>query len=58
MQSASAMPRLSDKRDQVEKAKPRIPLGNITAFQDYTPAMMSALDNHWMPLNKGTTTPS
>ena len=58
MQSASATPRLSDKRGQVEKAKPRIPSENITAFQDYMPAMMSALDNPWKPLNKGTTTPS
>ena len=48
----------SGKRGQVEKAKPRIPLGNITAFQDYMPAMMSTLDNPWKPLNKGTTTPS
>ena len=58
MQSASATLRLSDKRGQVEKAKPKIPSGNITAFQDYMPAMMSALDNPWKPLNKGTTTPS
>ena len=58
MRSASATPRLSDKRGQVEKAKPRIPSGNITAFQDYMPAMMSILDNPWKPLNKGTTTPS
>ena len=58
MRSASATPRLTDKRGQIEKAKPRIPLGNITAFQDYMPAMMSALDNPWKPLNKGTTTPS
>ena len=42
MQSASATPRLSDKRGQVEKTKPRIPSGNITAFQDYMSAMMSA----------------
>ena len=42
----------------MEKTKPRIPSGNITAFQDYTPAMMSALDNPWKLLNKGTTTPS
>ena len=42
----------------MEKAKPRIPSGNITAFQDYMPAMMSDLDNPWKPLNKGTTTPS
>ena len=58
MQSASATPRLSDKRGQVEKAKQRIPSGDITAFQDYMSAMMSALDNPWKPLNKGTTTPS
>ena len=58
MRSASATPRFLDKRGQVEKAKPNIPSGNITAFQDYMPAMMSALDNPWKPLNKGTTTPS
>ena len=58
MWSASAAPRLSDKKGQIEKAKPRIPLGNITAFQDYMPAMMSTLDNPWKPLSKGTTTPS
>ena len=58
MQSASATPRLPDKRGQIENAKPRIPSGNITAFQDYMPAMMSALDNPWKPLSKGTTTPS
>ena len=58
MRSASATSRLSNKRGQAEKAKPRIPSGNITAFQDYMPAMMSALDNPWKPLNKGTTTPS
>ena len=58
MRSASATPRLSDKRGQLEKATPRIPLGNITAFQDYMPMMMSALDNPWKPLSKGTTTPS
>ena len=58
MQSASATPRLSDKRNQIEKAKPRILLGNITAFQDYMPMMISALDNPWKPLGKQTTTPS
>ena len=46
MWSASATPRLSDKKNQIEKAKPRIPLGNITAFQDYMPTMMSTPDNH------------
>ena len=58
MWSASTTPRMSDKRGQIEKTKPKIPSGNITAFQDYMPAMMSALDNPWKPLNKGTTTPS
>ena len=58
MRSASATPRLSNKRDQVEKAKPRIPSGNITAFHNYMPAMMSALDNPWKPLTKGITMPS
>ena len=43
---------------EAEKAKPRIPSGNITAFQDYMSAIMSTLDNPWKPLNKGTTTPS
>ena len=58
MRSASATPRLSDKKKQLEKAKPRIPSGDITAFQDYVPTIMSALDNPWKPLVKGTTTPS
>ena len=58
MQSASATPRLSDKKGQIEKAKPKIPSGNITAFQDYMSTMMSTLDNPWKSLRKGTTTPS
>ena len=58
MQSASATPRLSDKKGQIEKAKPKIPSGNITAFQDYMPTMMSALDKPCKPLSKGTTAPS
>ena len=58
MRSVSATPRLSDKMNQIGKAKLRIPSGNITAFQDYMPMMMSALDNPWKPLSKGTTTPS
>ena len=58
MRSASATPRLSDKKNQIEKAKPRISSGNITAFQDYMPMMMSTMDNPWKPLRKGTTTPS
>ena len=58
MQPASGTPRLSDKKGQIEKAKPKFPSGNITVFQDYMPTMMSTLDNPWMPLSKGTTTPS
>ena len=58
VRSASATPRLSDKRSQIGKDKPRIPSGNVSAFQDYTSTMMSALNNPWKPLGKGTTTPS
>ena len=58
MWSASAMPRLSDKKGQIGKDKPKIPPGNISAFQDYMPTMMSALNNPWKPLSKGTTAPS
>ena len=56
--SASATPRLSDKGGQLVKDKLRIPSGNVSAFQDYTSTMMSALDNPWKPLSKGTTMPS
>ena len=55
VQSASATPRLSDKRSQLGKDKPRIPSGNVSAFKDYMPTMMCALDNPWKPLSKGTT---
>ena len=58
MQSASTTSRLSDKRGQIGKDRPKIPSGNISAFQDYIPTMMSALDNPWKPLSKGTMTPS
>ena len=54
----SATPKLSDKRGQLGKDKPRIPSGNVSAFQDYTSTMMSSLNNPWKPLSKGTTTPS
>ena len=53
--SVSATPRLTDKRSQLRKDKPRIPSGNVSAFQDYTSTMISALDNPWKPLSKGTT---
>ena len=58
IRSASATPRLSDKKGQLGKAKPRIPSGNISAFQDYTSTMMSALNNPLKPPSKGTTTPT
>ena len=54
--SASTTPRLSDKRGQLGKDKPKTPSGNVSAFPDYTFTMMSALDNPWKPLSKGTTT--
>ena len=50
MQSASATPRLSDKKSQVEKAKPRIPSGNITAFQDYVMIDNISCLTHEFPL--------
>ena len=43
---------------QLGKDKPRIPSGNVSAFQDYTSTMMSALNNPWKPPSKGTTTPT
>ena len=49
---------MSDKKGQLGKDKPRILLGNISAFQDYTSTMMSALNNPWKPHSKGTTTPT
>ena len=54
--SASATPRLSDKKGQLGKDKPRIPSGNVSAFQDYMSTMMSALNNPWKPPSKGATT--
>ena len=56
--SASATPRFSDKRGQLGKEKARIKSGKVSAFQDYTSTMMSALNNPWKPLSKGTTMPS
>ena len=49
---------MSDKKGQLGKDKPRIPSGNVSAFQDYMSTMMSALNNLWKPPSKGTTTPS
>ena len=56
--SASATPRLSEKKCQLREDKPRIPSGNISAFQDYMSMMMSALNNPWKPPSKGTITPA
>ena len=50
--SASATPRLSDKRGQLGQDKPRIQSRNVSAFQDYMSTMMSALNNPWKPLVK------
>ena len=58
IQSANAIPRLSDKKGQQGRDEPKIPSGNVSAFQDYMPTMMSALNNPWKPLSKGTATPS
>ena len=58
IQSASATPRLSEKKDQLGKDKPRIPSGNVSPFQDYTSTMMSILNNPWKPPSKGITTPT
>ena len=43
--SASATAGFSDKKGQLVKDKPRIPSGNVSAFQDYTSTMISALNN-------------
>ena len=58
MRSVSTSLRLSDRKGQLEKDKPKIPSGNVSAFQDCMPTMMSASNNPWKPLSKGTATPS
>ena len=56
--SASATPRIMGKRgqifEQIQKDRPRISSGSKSAFQDYTSTMMSALNNPWKPLRRGT----
>ena len=41
-----------------EGAKPKDSLSRMSAFQDYTSIMMSALNNPWKPQNRKTATPT
>ena len=41
-----------------ECAKPKDSLSRMSAFQDYTSIMMTALNNPWKPRNRKTATPS
>ena len=41
-----------------EGARPKDSSNRVSAFQDYTSAMMSALNNPWKPKNKKTATPT
>ena len=41
-----------------EGARPKDSSNRVLAFQDYTSAMMSALNNPWKPQNKRTATPT
>ena len=41
-----------------EGARPKDSFKRMSAFQDYTTAMMSALNNPWKPRNKRTATPT
>ena len=41
-----------------EGARPKDSSNRVSAFQDYTSAMMSALNNLWKPQNKRTVTPT
>ena len=41
-----------------EGARPKDSFKRMSAFQDYTSAMMSALNNPWKPQNKKTVTPT
>ena len=41
-----------------EGARPKDSFKRMSAFQDYTSAMMSALNNPWKPRNKRTVTPT
>ena len=41
-----------------EGVRPKDSSNRVSAFQDYTSAMMSALNNPWKPRNKRTATPT
>ena len=41
-----------------EGARPKDSLSRMSAFQDYTSIMMSALNNPWKPQNRKTATPT
>ena len=53
----SATPRLMGIK-YGERLKPKDSSNRVSAFQDYTSAMMSALNNPWKPRSKRTTTPT
>ena len=55
--SMSATPRLTGIKCG-EGVKPKDSSNRVSAFQDYTSAMMSALNNPWKPRSKRTTTPT
>ena len=55
--SMSATPGLSGMKSG-EGAKPKDFLNRMSAFQDYTSTMMSALNNPWKPRDRKTATPT
>ena len=55
--SMSVMPGLTGMKCG-EGARPKDSSKRMSAFQDYTSAMMSALNNPWKPRNKRTATPT
>ena len=55
--SMSVTPGLSGMKSG-EGARPKDSFNRMSAFQDYTSAMMSALNNPWKPQNKRTATPT
>ena len=55
--SMSVTPGLSGMKSG-EGARPKDSFNRMSAFQDYTSTMMSALNNPWKPQNRKTTTPT
>ena len=55
--SMSVTPGLSGMKSG-EGVRPKDSFNRMSAFQDYTSAMMSALNNPWKPQNKRTATPT